>query len=73
MSPMPDGWENATVNLLRSIERNVWDYDILRQRFNERDKNLILRIPLSATGRDNCWQWILEKIGLYSMKNAYKY
>ena len=35
VSPMPAGWENATVNQLRSVEGNTWNCDILRQLVNE--------------------------------------
>ena len=65
MSPMLDGWENATISLLKSAKGNVWNFDMLRQLVNERDKNLILKISLNATERDDYWQWLLEKRGLY--------
>ena len=73
MSPMSVGLENATISSLKSIEGNGWDYDILRDLFNERDIKLISHIPLSATSRNYCWQWILERRRVYSVKNAYRY
>ena len=72
MSPVCDDLENEKVSSLMVEAGNIWDLDILRDLFDERDRNIIERIPLSNISRDDCWQWTVEKKGIYSIKSAYK-
>ena len=54
MSPVCDGLENEKVSSLMVEAGNIWDLDILRDLFDERDRNIIERIPLSNISRDDC-------------------
>ena len=54
MSPICDGLENEKVSSLMVEAGNRWDLDILRDLFDERDRNIIKRIPLSNISRDDC-------------------
>ena len=47
MSPLRNGLENENVSSLMVEAGNRWDQDILRDLFDERDRNIIERIPLS--------------------------
>ncbi|KAM6552927.1 hypothetical protein CsatB_013689 [Cannabis sativa] len=57
---------------LMEVGGGSWDKEILDDLFEERDKKLILDIPLHSTqGRDKL-HWIHETSGFYSVKSAYK-
>ena len=44
------GLEDAIVDGLFAHENQLWDMNMLRDIFNERNQNLILQIPLSQLG-----------------------
>ena len=69
-SPMV-GLEQATVDFLKSSEGRGWDYDILEELFNQRDKELILQIPIMYKEIHDCWHWIWDNKGKYFVKNGY--
>ena len=60
-SPMCSGLENAYVDSLRKSDSNLWKEDILKDLFNERDKRLIMQIPLSNSSELDRWLWLWEK------------
>ena len=60
-SPMCNGLENAHVDSLRKSDSNLWKEDILKDLFNERDKRLIMQIPLSNSSELDKWLWLWEK------------
>ena len=62
-TPMSVGLEQATVSSLISTETTNWDEDILNDIFNDKDKNLILQIPLSRFIKLDSWYWIWERKG----------
>ncbi|XP_030487638.2 uncharacterized protein LOC115704575 [Cannabis sativa] len=64
---------NQKVASLMCIDEPKWDPEILDDLFEERDKALILGIPLSHVERDDCWSWMLERTGIYSVKSAYRF
>ena len=70
-TPRIVGLEQATVSLLISTETTKWDDDILNDIFNDRDKNLILKIPLSRSVKTDSWFWIWERRGYYTVKSGY--
>ncbi|KAF2283508.1 hypothetical protein GH714_011387 [Hevea brasiliensis] len=49
-----------------------WNFEAIVQFFNERDKGLITRIPLSRVSCPNVWRWSGEQKGRYSIRSAYK-
>ena len=66
------GLEQVKVKSLKNMEGRNWDYDLLDDLFNERDKQLILQIPLSLEDREDGWLWMEEKKGFYSVKSGYR-
>uniref|UniRef100_A0A803QCN7 RNase H type-1 domain-containing protein n=1 Tax=Cannabis sativa TaxID=3483 RepID=A0A803QCN7_CANSA len=60
------------VTSLMCVGETSWDSEILNDMFDDRDKALILGIPLSQASREDCWSWLLEKSGIYSVKSAYR-
>uniref|UniRef100_A0A803Q2U2 RNase H type-1 domain-containing protein n=1 Tax=Cannabis sativa TaxID=3483 RepID=A0A803Q2U2_CANSA len=58
---------------LMCVGENSWDSEIINDLFDDRDKALILGIPLSQANREDCWSWLLEKSGIYSVKSAYRF
>ena len=53
-SPMV-GLEQTTVDFLKSSKGKSWDHDILEELFNQRDKELILQIPIMYKELPDCW------------------
>ena len=45
--------------------------DILGDLFNSRDKALIKQIPLNLYRDQDCWQWVKDRRGLYTMNSGY--
>ena len=72
-SPLYSDLENAFVDSLMSTSRNVWEDDILEDLFNERDRNLIRKVPLGSVNRPDKWYWLLDKKGVYSVKSGYRF
>ena len=61
-----------TVNALKSVDGHHWDYDLLDDLFNERDKQLIFQIPLSLEEGGDGWLWMVDKKGSYFVKSGYR-
>ncbi|KAM6582866.1 hypothetical protein CsatB_009868 [Cannabis sativa] len=61
----------TTVNSLMQTDGMAWDIDILNDLFTERDKNLILQIPLPSHSETDHWYWYKDRMGNYSVKTAY--
>ena len=49
-----------------------WKVDLVRQTFFAPDIEAILNIPLRASGGEDFLAWALEKIGIYTVKFAYR-
>ena len=62
----------ASVNSLMMPNQRVWDYDVVSDIFNSRDKELILKIPLSSRRDDDVWYWLADPRGCYSVHSYYK-
>lgn len=54
-SPMYNELENELVSAFLSENHNSWDMDILSDLCNDRDRNLILQIPISNADRVDLW------------------
>ena len=46
--------------------------ETLNERFNDRDRQLILHIPLSLRRNDDQWCWVREDKGIYTVKSGYR-
>ncbi|XP_030497977.2 uncharacterized protein LOC115713630 [Cannabis sativa] len=49
------------------------DVDVVNDLFEDRDKDIILSIPLSTTRIEDQWYWLHENTGCYSVKSSYKW
>uniref|UniRef100_A0A803QI56 Reverse transcriptase n=1 Tax=Cannabis sativa TaxID=3483 RepID=A0A803QI56_CANSA len=61
----------AKVRNLMVMEGGSWDVDILNDLFIERDKKLILDIPLNISHGNDKLTWSYESSGIYSVKSGY--
>ncbi|KAH9697393.1 reverse transcriptase domain-containing protein [Citrus sinensis] len=61
-----------SVSSLMLPNQRVWDYDVISDIFNSRDKALILQIPLSFRRDEDVWYWLADSRGCYSVRSCYK-
>uniref|UniRef100_A0A2C9V6E1 RNase H type-1 domain-containing protein n=1 Tax=Manihot esculenta TaxID=3983 RepID=A0A2C9V6E1_MANES len=54
------------------IQDGTWNREVLSQVFNDRDRNLILSLPLPNISKPDSLYWRLSTDGFYSVKSAYK-
>ena len=52
--------------------RRVWDADLIADLFCERDKHLILSIPLSLRTNSSGWYWLPDRRGCYTVRSGYR-
>lgn len=38
---------------------------------NERDRDLILQVPLSSSNRPDSWYWLMDSKGVFTVKSCY--
>ena len=62
----------TTVSCLMMPNQRIWDYDVVSDLFNIRDKDLILQIPLSSRRDNNAWYWHANLRGCYTVCSCYK-
>ncbi|KAH9683148.1 reverse transcriptase domain-containing protein [Citrus sinensis] len=62
----------AKVSSLMVPNQRSWDLDLLADIFNERDRELILQIPLSQRRESDVWYWLHDLCGVYSVRSCYK-
>ncbi|XP_060969989.1 uncharacterized protein LOC115713780 [Cannabis sativa] len=62
----------AKVHSLMKINDTGWDMEILEDLFEERDRRLIVKIPLQQSAAKDTLTWAYEASGIYSVKSAYK-
>lgn len=67
------GPENTTVNSLMNIDGNGWDMDMIDSIFNNRDAELIKRVPIPMMDRQESWSWLLEDKGTFTVKSSYRW
>lgn len=63
--------EAKVVSLMKMEEPAEWDTDILDDLFDPRDKERILKTPISPNYEDD-WYWKLDMKGEYTVKSAYR-
>ncbi|KAH9696697.1 putative reverse transcriptase/RNA-dependent DNA polymerase [Citrus sinensis] len=50
-----------------------WDYDLVKDVFNSRDRDCILQIPLSSWRDCDTWYWLPNAKGIYTVRSCYKW
>ena len=60
------------VSSLMMPHQRAWDYDVVSDIFNLRDKELIMKIPLSSRRENDVWYWMADSWGCYSVRSCYK-
>lgn len=60
---MPEELEGSMVSGLNEIGQKQWDEEVLLDVCNERDINLIKKIPLSSRIIDDSWFWYFDDKG----------
>ncbi|KAM7529995.1 hypothetical protein LguiB_033405 [Lonicera macranthoides] len=50
-----------------------WDIDIVNDLFNERDRDQILAVPLSAKQQNDRWMWHWDKKGRCTVRSGYNH
>lgn len=64
--------EEKTVSSLMGTDKRDGDVDLIRDIFDERDQQIILRTELEANGVQDIIYWTQEQSGLYTVRSAYK-
>ena len=63
---------SAPVYSLMVPGQRRWDYDVVADIFNTRDRDLILKIPLSNRRDEDVWFWLVDPHGQYTVRSCYK-
>lgn len=65
--------QNSTVHNLMQEDGCNWDFDIIQDVFQDRDAELVKRIPLQLSDATDSWFWILDEKGDYKIKSGYRW
>lgn len=65
-------FQNIEVHNLFDVDKGGWDYDILNDIFNSRDRELIQQIPIPLKRNRDSWFWLLDDRGTFTIKSVYK-
>lgn len=69
---MPEVLADSKVCSFMDLENRKWDEKILVDICNERDRNLIRRIPLSNSQENDEWMWLPEDKGCFTVRSCYR-
>ena len=69
---MPEELSETLVYNLMEEDGTRWDYDLLRDICNARDRNLIQQNPIPGRQREDSWFWLLEVKGEFSVRSCYR-
>lgn len=71
---MPNVISHATVAGLMEIDNNRWDYNVIKDLCNDRDFDLIKRVPIPANKdkEDSCF-WIRDEKGCFTVRSCYRW
>ncbi|KAM6593181.1 hypothetical protein CsatA_000884 [Cannabis sativa] len=64
------GLDDCQVASLMDNHDRSWDLEVLNDLFNNRDRDLICKTPISSAPSD-FWYWSLNPSGVYKVKDAY--
>ncbi|KAH9730036.1 reverse transcriptase domain-containing protein [Citrus sinensis] len=70
-SELDESLATATVDSLMVPGQRRWDYDLIADVFNSRDAALILQVPLSVRQDDDCWYWLADPKGQFTVRSCY--
>ena len=71
-SSLPVNIASSSVDSLMIPNQRRWDYEVVNDIFNTRDRNLILHIPLGARHDKDSWFWLPDSKGLYTVRSCYR-
>ncbi|KAH9665893.1 putative reverse transcriptase/RNA-dependent DNA polymerase [Citrus sinensis] len=71
-SELPKEIVMAPVCSLMVADERRWDFDVVTDLFNTRDRDLILKIPLSVRRDRDMWHWLADPGGVFSVRSCYK-
>ena len=54
------------------VGRHEWDDDIINDLFNDREKDMIMQIPLSTSADRDALIWSHDRSGMFSVKSCYR-
>lgn len=70
---MPVQLHEAKVRNLMDMEGRNWDVEVLRDIFNDRDIELINRIPIPVIQREDSWFWLRDEKGKFTVRSCYRW
>ncbi|KAH9728256.1 putative reverse transcriptase/RNA-dependent DNA polymerase [Citrus sinensis] len=71
-SLLPNHLTSATMDSLMVPNQRRWDFDVVADIFSNRDRELILQIPLGSRINQDDWYWLPDSKGQYTIRNCYK-
>ncbi|XP_074352002.1 uncharacterized protein LOC141691163 [Apium graveolens] len=69
---IPTQLEGSKVNSFMQIDQKRWDEEVLMDIRNERDRNLIKKIPLSRREEEDSWFWLPDEKDCFLVKSCYR-
>lgn len=72
-SPVVEGFENATMDLLIDAETRTWNEELVDGLFAPEEAELIKRIPLARGSAEDILFWPHSSNGRYSCKTGYRF
>ena len=69
---MPAELESTMVVNLMTDNGKEWDEDVINDICNERDRELIKRIPIPSRSIQDSWFWLFEDTGCFTVKSCYR-
>ena len=72
-SPMLEGWEETTVNVLINEENRTWNEQLIDGLFVPEEAELVKKIPLSRHSVDDKMFWPWTQSGAYTCKSGYRF
>ena len=73
MSPILEGWEETTVDVLINEENRTWNDDLIAGLFAPEEAELIKKIPFSKHPTEDKLYWPWTQNGQYSCKSGYRF
>ncbi|KAH9678675.1 putative reverse transcriptase/RNA-dependent DNA polymerase [Citrus sinensis] len=71
-STLPASINSATVDSLMVPNQRRWDFNVVDDIFNNRDQDLIRRIPLNSRLDKDIWFWLPDSKGLFTVRSYYR-
>uniref|UniRef100_A0A803NUT6 Reverse transcriptase domain-containing protein n=1 Tax=Cannabis sativa TaxID=3483 RepID=A0A803NUT6_CANSA len=64
--------QGQMVQALMQVDKLEWDNEVISDVLNDRDRELVWRIPLSSARRNDNWFWLQDSSGIFSVRSAYR-